>query len=167
MEFELRKWQLSDAPSIVKYANSSKISDFMSDGFPHPFTIEKAIAFIENSAHNPVNHYFAICVDDEAVGGIGISIQADVHRKNAELGYWLAEPFWGKGLATKSVLAIVEYAFKNCDVIRIFARPFSSNTASHKVLLKAGFKQEAILEKAIVKNGEILDEYVFAIVKTV
>jgi RimJ/RimL family protein N-acetyltransferase len=71
----------------------------------------------------------------------------------------------GKGLATKSVLEIVEYTFKNCDVIRIFARPFSSNTASHKVLLKAGFKQEAILEKAIIKNGKILDEYIFSIVK--
>lgn len=139
MYYKLRKWQLSDAESIVKFANNENISDFMSDGFPNPFTLEKAKAFIDNATQKSSSHHFAITVNDEAIGGIGISVQADIHRKSAELGYWLAEPYWGKGIVTKSVSEIVNYAFVNCDVIRIFARPFSSNTASYKVLLKAGF----------------------------
>jgi [ribosomal protein S5]-alanine N-acetyltransferase len=165
INFKLRKWQLSDADSIVKYANNEKITAFMSDGFPNPFTYEKALNFIKNTSANPGNHYFAITINDEAVGGIGISVQSDIHRKNAELGYWLAEDFWGKGIATQAVKEIVDYGFKNCDIVRIFARPLVNNIASHRVLIKAGFDIEATHKNAVFKNGVCFDELIYSVLK--
>ncbi|OFX59709.1 MAG: GNAT family N-acetyltransferase [Bacteroidetes bacterium GWA2_30_7] len=165
MQFTLRPWNINDLDSLVRYANNYKIAKNMSDGFPHPYTIESGKTFIENaSKQNPV-HYFAIDINREAVGAIGFMPQTDIHRKNAELGYWLAESFWGKGIIPNAIKEIVEIAFKNFDINRIFARPFGSNLASQKVLEKAGFKLEARFEKSLIKNGEYEDELVYAIRK--
>ena len=89
--------------------------------------------------------------------------QADVHRKNAELGYWLAEPYWGQGIITRAITRMVSYGFEHWDIHRIFARPFGTNIASQRALEKAGFVLEARFEKTIFKNGEYLDELVYAI----
>ncbi|OFX16950.1 MAG: GNAT family N-acetyltransferase [Bacteroidetes bacterium GWA2_31_9] len=163
MKFTLRPWNINDLDNLVRYANNYKIAKNMSDGFPHPYTIEAGKAFIENMANNPNNLIFAIDINEEAVGAIGVHPQTDIHRKNAEMGYWLAEPFWGKGIISGAIKEIVEIAFKNFDINRIFARPFGSNLASQKVLEKAGFKLEARFEKTLIKNGELEDELVYAI----
>ena len=108
-------------------------------------------------------HIFAIDIDGHAVGGIGIHSQSDIFRKNAELGYWLAEPFWGKGIMTTAVKEMLEYSFNNFEINRVFARPFGNNVGSQKVLEKAGFVLEARLSKVLFKNGEYLDELIYAV----
>jgi len=163
MDFELRPWKISDKDSLTQYANNLKIARFMTDGFPHPYTIENAEEFIGFASNgNPIN-IFAIDINGEAVGGIGIHPQSDIHRKNAELGYWLGEPFWGKGIITKAILKMVDFGFETHDINRIFARPFGTNLASQRVLEKAGFNLEARFEKTYFKNGEYLDELIYAI----
>ncbi len=165
MKFTLRQWKESDKESLVKYAGNPKITQFMSDGFSNISTIEGATKFIDfaNSGTNRI--YRAIDQNGEAVGGIGISMQSDIYGKNAELGYWLAEPFWGKGIITRAIEMIVSEAFAQFDITRIFAKPFHTSKASHRVLEKAGFKLEAVLEKVVFKDGQYLDECIYAIRK--
>jgi RimJ/RimL family protein N-acetyltransferase/ubiquinone/menaquinone biosynthesis C-methylase UbiE len=161
--FELRPWQLSDIDSLVEHANNPEIAKFMTDGFPSPYTIENAKTFIDfANQKNPVS-IFAIAIEGRAVGGIGIHPQADIQRKNAELGYWLSQKYWGKGVVTEAIKQMIDFAFKTYDINRLFARPFGTNTASQRVLEKAGFKLEAKLEKTLFKNGEYLDELIYSV----
>ncbi len=163
MDFTLRAWTIDDLDDLVKFANNKNIAKFMMDQFPHPYTIEKGKAFIEFASQTSPLRLFAIDVKGRAVGGIGIHPLADIERKNAELGYWLAEPFWGNGIMTKAVVQLVDYGFKNLDINRIFARPFGTNLASQRVIEKAGFKLEARFEKTFFKNGEYDDELIYAV----
>lgn len=163
MNFTLRPWTPNDLKSLVKYANNYNISKNMTDQFPHPYGVENGKAFIDFATKDSPIHIFAIDVEGEAVGGIGVHPQGDVQRKNAELGYWLAEPFWGKGIITKAIPQIIDFAFKTYPITRVYARPYGTNLASQKVLEKNGFKLEARFEKSLFKNGEFLDELVYAI----
>ena len=163
MEFKLRSWTLNDLDSLVKYANNEKIAANMMDRFPHPYTIENGKAFIEMASKATIPNIMAIEIAGEAAGGIGLHLQEDVYRKNAELGYWLAEPFWGKGIITAVIPQMIAYGFEHFDIERIFARPFGRNIASQKVLEKAGFHLEARFERTIYKNGRFEDELVYAI----
>lgn len=163
MEFTLKPWSLQDVESLVKYANNMNIAKFMTNQFPHPYTEENAKAFITFATQDNPVHIFAIEVKGEAVGGIGLHPQTDIQCKNAELGYWLGEPFWGQGIITKAILQMVEFGFRTYDISRIFARPFGTNKASQRALEKARFKLEGHFEKALFKNGEYLDEIVYAI----
>ena len=163
MHFHLRPWALSDLGSLVRHANNPDIAKFMMDGFPYPYSEENGRAFIAFATKDDPIHIFAIDVEGEAIGGIGIHPQADVQRKNAELGYWLAEPFWGKGIITNAIKQMIEFGFKTYDINRIFARPYGTNIGSQKVLEKAGFIFEGRFEKTIFKNGEFLDELVYAV----
>lgn len=163
MEFILRPWTIDDLQSLLKYANNFKIAENMTNQFPHPYKEANGKAFIEFATKDAPVHIFAIDVNGEAVGGIGIHPQSDVYAKNAELGYWLAEPFWGKGIITKAIPQIIEFAFKTYDIRRVFARPYGRNIASQKVLEKNGFKLEAKLEKTIFKNDKYEDELIYAI----
>ncbi len=160
---ELRPWNLSDLDSLVQYANNWNIAKNLTDKFPFPYTEDDGKRFIENvSKHDPV-HVFAITIDGEAIGAIGIHPQDDIHRKNAELGYWLAEPFWGQGIISHAIKKVVDYAFTTFEIERVFARPFGTNTASQKVLEKNNFVLEGKFEKALFKNGAYLDELIYAI----
>jgi ribosomal-protein-alanine N-acetyltransferase len=163
MIYKLRPWEISDLESLVRYANNPNIAKFLTDAFPHPYTIENGKAFIEfANKDNPI-HIFAIEINGQAAGAIGIHPQYDIHRKNAELGYWLAEPFWGHGIITKAVIEMVAFAFKSYDINRVFARPYGTNKASQRVLEKAGFKLEAKIDKCLYKNGEFIDELIYAV----
>jgi RimJ/RimL family protein N-acetyltransferase len=163
MDFTLRPWAISDTDSLTRYANNFNIARFMTDGFPHPYTTDHAEAFIKMATADDPIHIFAIAINGEAAGGIGIHPQADIHKKNAELGYWLAEPFWGQGIITKAIKEMTVFAFNVYDINRVFARPFSTNVASRRVLEKAGFTLEGRFEKTLFKNGEYLDELIYAI----
>lgn len=165
MECIIRPWKLSDLESLVKYANNPAVAKNMTDGFPHPYTKESGEKFLAMAMNAP-ERIFAIVVNNEAVGGIGVHPMSDIMRKNAELGYWLAEPFWGQGIVVNAIKQIVPIAFTNLDIDRIFARPFGTNKASHRVLEKAGFKFETRFEKTIIKNGELVDELYYAIRKS-
>lgn len=163
MHFTLRPWALSDLDSLVRYANNPDIAKFMTDQFPHPYTPEKARGFIEFASTALPHRILAIDVDGQAVGGIGIHPQTDIHCKNAELGYWLGEPFWGRGIMTGAIRQMVEYGFKTFGITRIFARPFGTNAGSQRALEKAGFVLEGRFEKTLFKNGEYLDELIYAV----
>lgn len=165
MSFILRKWSKSDADSLVSNANNFNIAKFMTDGFPHPYTVDHATKFIDFAMKTESANIFAIDVNGLAVGGIGLHSQHDIMRKNAELGYWLGEQYWGQGIVTEAIKQIVDFGFSNLDITRIYARPFHTNLASQKVLLKAGFIHEATLTKTIFKNGEFLDECIYSIRK--
>jgi ribosomal-protein-alanine N-acetyltransferase len=163
MRFNLRPWKLDDLNSLVKNADNFNVAKFLTDVFPHPYTTEDGKAFLEFITKiTPVNN-FAIDIEGEAVGGIGIFLESDIHLKNAEIGYWIAESFWGKGIITEAIKQIVEFGFKTYDINRIFARPFGTNIASHRVLEKAGFTLEGRFEKTLYKNGEYLDELIYAV----
>ncbi len=162
MEFKLRTWQVTDLLSLVKYANNENIARWLTNAFPHPYTEEDGKAYLAMIANdNPVK-VFAIEVNGEAVGSIGLFPQSDIHEKSAEMGYWLAEEFWGNGIMSGAIREIVEYGFRTFDIVRIFARPFATNERSQKVLEKAGFHFEARLQKALYKNGELVDEIIYA-----
>jgi len=165
MQYTLKPWNINYLESLVRHANNPNIAKFMTDGFPHPYTKENGEKFIEMaSTSNPCN-VFAIILNDEAVGGIGIHLQTDIMRKNAELGYWLSEEHWGKGIITSAIKEMIEYAFKTFDITRIYARPFGNNFASQKVLQKAGLQLEARLKNTIYKNNEFQDELIYSIRK--
>ena len=163
MDFRLRPWNISDLPSLVAHANNFNVARFMTDLFPHPYTEESGRGFIAFATKDDPIHIFAIEVDGEAAGGIGIHPQQDIMRKNAELGYWLGEKFWGNGIVTRAIPQMVDFAFRTYDITRVFARPFGNNPASHRVLEKCGFRLEARIAGNIIKNGEILDELIYAI----
>ena len=154
---------MEDLDSLVKFANNKKIAKFMDDHFPHPYTIESGINFIHLATKDTPVHIFAIEVNGQAVGGIGIHPQTGIQRKNAELGYWLAEPFWGNGIITKAVSQMISFGFNTYDITRIFAKPFGTNLASQKVLEKSGFVMEAQFKNSYYKYGKYFNELVYAV----
>lgn len=163
MSYTLRPFNFNDIENLVEYANNNKIAANLTNQFPHPYTRESAEAFIKMATQHAPPNILAIEINGRASGGIGLHLQTDIHIKNAELGYWLAEPFWGQGIMTKAVKHMVNYGFKNLDITRIFARPFGTNIASQKVLKNAGFVLEGKFKDTIYKNGEYLDELIYAI----
>lgn len=167
MDFELRKWRMEDAQSIAYHANNKKIADNLRNAFPHPYTQKDAEAFIAAclDADEHTKYFRAISVDGVAVGSIGVFLKDDVYCRSAELGYWLAEAFWGKGIMSAAVARICRHAFDTYDIVRIFAEPFAGNTASRKVLENAGFLLEGVLKKSVFKNGQILDSCIYAVIK--
>jgi RimJ/RimL family protein N-acetyltransferase len=161
IQFELREWKISDLDSLVMYGINPNISKFMSDAFPD--TKEKWKNFLTHVTSNKSVHYKAIDIEGMAVGGIGISPHQGEKRCNAELGYWLSETYWNKGIITAAVKQMLSLAFETYpELNRIYATPYGTNTASHKVLTKAGFTLEARFEKIILKNNKLLDECVYA-----
>lgn len=163
--FVLRPWQIHDVENLVRHADNIHVAQNLTDMFPHPYTTENARAFIEKVAYAVPANVFAIVSEGEAIGGIGIHPQHDIMRKNAELGYWLGQNHWGKGIISEAIPMIVKYAFENFDINRIFARPFGSNLASQRVLEKSGFVLEGKFAKTIYKSGRYEDELVYAIRK--
>lgn len=165
--FKLRKWDIKDIDSVARYANNKKIAGNLRNAFPYPYTRESAESFISACIKSDSTEalFRAIDVNGEAVGSIGVFVKDDVYSKSAEMGYWLAEPFWGRGIMTQAIKQMCDIAFLQYDIIRIFAEPFAHNTASRKALENAGFKLEGVLEKSVFKNGEILDSCIYAIIK--
>lgn len=160
--YVIRNWQKEDAASIVQHASNIKIWINLRDAFPHPYTMADAMAFLLRAMQKQPGLYLAIASDAEAIGSISLMAGIDVHRFTAELGYWLAEPFWGKGIMTAAVRALSEYAFAELGFQRIFAEPYTTNAASARVLDKAGFALEGIMRDSVFKDGRILDQYLYA-----
>ncbi len=163
MDVQLRPWQLSDIPSLIKHANNPNIARQLTNQFPHPYTEEHAKAFIEMATSHEPTRIMAIAIDSEACGGIGIHPQSDVYCKNAEMGYWLSEMHWGKGIISMLIPKMVRYGFDKFPIERIYARPYGRNKASQRALEKSGFKLEATLEKTFYKDGEFQDEMIYAV----
>jgi RimJ/RimL family protein N-acetyltransferase len=158
----IRPWRLDDADLLVKHANNRKVWMALRDLFPHPYTIEDAHTFLKSVINSEPTTLFCIEVNGAAVGGIGIRIGVDVHRQTAELGYWLGQEFWGRGIMTEAVAAFTDFCFEEFQLRRIHAEPFANNPASARVLEKAGFAFEGRIKNNVLKNGELLDSLLYA-----
>ncbi|MBC7745159.1 MAG: GNAT family N-acetyltransferase [Flavobacterium sp.] len=166
-KFTIRGFKKGDEASLQKYADNQKVSVNLRNSFPYPFTLEHAASWIEmntKSYQKPTN--MAITLNNEVIGSIGITLQTDIFKKSAELGYWLGEPFWNQGITTKAVREMIKYVFDNFKLVRIYAGVFEYNIASMKVLEKAGFHKEAVHRNAMFKKGKVFDEHLFVIFKS-
>jgi len=165
MKVSIRPLQLSDAAVLSQQLNNKKIWNNISNSIPYPYTLDDTEFFIKMSHEDRNLYNFAITYNENFCGVIGLKRQKDIHRKSEELGYWIAEPFWNKGIATQAIGMVTEWAFQHLKTNRIFAGVFQHNIASMKALEKNGFKKEGILKKAIYKNSKFLDEHLYAKLK--
>ena len=167
MYCKIRKWKLTDAKDIAVALSNKKIQDNLRDGLPYPYSEQDGIDFISSmlSANEDETFAFAITLDDKVIGSIGVFRQQNIHRQTAEMGYYIAEEHWGKGIMTDAVKQICEYVFKNSDILRIYAEPFAYNTGSCRVLEKAGFQYEGTLRNNAVKNGKVIDMKMYSLLR--
>jgi ribosomal-protein-alanine N-acetyltransferase len=159
---EVRSWRADDLASLVAYADNRKIWLNLRDRFPHPYTKRAGHDFLRAMLTQRPETAFAIDVGGEAVGGIGFAMLPDVERVSAEIGYWLAEPFWGRGIATEAVAAVTRHAIATHGFTRVFAVPFAANAASCRVLEKAGYVLEGRLRRSAIKDGQVIDQLQYA-----
>ena len=164
-EWQLRSFHPEDAPALAKYGNNRAIWRNLWDRHPYPYGIEDAEEWIQFTIGQETETIFAIASSEEAIGCIGMLPQDDVARISAEVGYWLGEPFWNRGIATGALQALTEYAFGELGLVRLYATVMEWNPASARVLEKAGYQYEGLLRKSVIKDGEILDQWLYAIVR--
>ena len=167
MNCKIRKWKLTDAKDIAVALSNKKIQENLRDGLPYPYSEQDGIDFISSmlSANEDETFAFAITLDDKVIGSIGVFRQQNIHRQTAEMGYYIAEEYWGKGIMTDAVKQICEYVFKNSDILRIYAEPFAYNTGSCRILEKAGFQYEGTLRNNAVKNGKVIDMKMYSLLR--
>ena len=170
MELELpgcriRSWRAGDEAALSRHADNRKIWLNVRDRFPHPYTLADAEAWVARAAAAVPETQFALEVDGEAAGGIGLFLQQDVERFSAEIGYWLGEAYWGRGITTAAVRRFTEYAFEAFELCRIYANVFAWNEASSRVLEKAGYQLEGRLRRAAVKDGQVVDGLLYAVTR--
>ena len=161
----LKTWAIDDAENLAKYLNNINIWNNLRDYLPYPYTIEDAEIFIAKQTEVFPTQNFAIISDDVIVGGIGINLLQDIYKMNVELGYWIAEPFWGNGIATEAIRLITSYIFENFSINRIVAEVFDYNKASMRALEKNGYHLETVTRKGILKNELLYDNYIWVLQK--
>ena len=162
----LRPWSVYDAAQLVIIADNKNIADNLRDALPFPYSIEDARNWLNMILpENVPPMFFAITVAEILVGSIGIVKKSDIYRKNFEIGYFVAEDHWGRGIATKAIKAATSYAFKDFDIVRVYAEPFADNISSRRSLEKAGYNLEATLKRNVIKNGIIKDSCIYSVLK--
>jgi [ribosomal protein S5]-alanine N-acetyltransferase len=161
----IRPWTESDAASLQRHANNRHVSMHLRDRFPFPYGIEQAQTFLGWLVNQPIPTVWAIDVAGEAIGAIGIELHTDVERVSAEIGYWMGEAFWGRGIATEALTAVTAEVFKEFEITRLYAVPFADHVASVRVLEKAGYSREGYLRQSAIKDGKIRDQLLFAAYK--
>lgn len=164
---KLRGFRKSDAQRMSELANNENVSKNLSDGFHHPYTLEHAEDFLRKYKDQNAVTIFAIEFKGDYVGNIGLIKGTDIHRQSAEIGYFIGEPYWHKGITTTAVKLITEYGFKNLDIVRIHTGIFEYNTASIRVLEKCGFIKEGVFQKSVFKQGKLWDEVRYAKIKVI
>lgn len=164
MKTTLRNWKVEDAVELAQIANNKKIWDNLRDSFPHPYSLADAKTFINIVKDTPTN--LAIIYDRKVAGGISYTPQHDVERVSAEVGYYLGEEFWGKGILVQALKLLAEKVFAETEILRLFAIPFEHNLASMKVLEKAGYRKVGIMERGAIKNGKVVDLHYYELTKT-
>jgi RimJ/RimL family protein N-acetyltransferase len=162
----IRPWRESDADSLQRHANNRLVSMQLRDRFPFPYELEQARSFLSWITRQPSPTVWAIEAGGEAVGGVGLELHSDVERVSAEIGYWLGESVWGRGIATAAVIGVTAEAFKRFDITRIYAVPFADHAASIRVLEKAGYVREGHLKQSAIKDGKIRDQLLLATYRT-
>ncbi len=164
-DLQVRSWRRSDLDALVRHANNPKIAANLRDQFPHPYTRRDGIDYLNFVRDQMPERAFAVHYAGEAIGGLGFQIGLDIGRVSAEMGYWIGESFWGRGIASRAAEAASEWAFSAYKLTRIFALVFSHNLASARVLEKAGFQREGLLRRSAIKNGTVLDQVLYAKVR--
>ena len=164
-KYKIRSFHSTDKEALIKYANNFNIAKNLRDSFTYPYTEKDAELWLTVALNQNPELNFAIANEVELIGGIGLMPQQDVYRFSAEIGYWLAEPFWGNNIATNALIAMTKFAFENFNFNRLYANVFEFNPASEKVLQKAGYKFEGRMRKAVYKNGKFLDQMIYSILK--
>lgn len=164
---KIRKWELSDAADLALALSNKKVQDNLGDGLPYPYTEQDGKDFISAmlSANENETFAFAVTADNKVIGSIGVFRQGNIHKRTAELGYYISEKYWGKGIMTEAVKQICEYVFETSDIVRIYAEPFAYNSASCRVLEKAGFQYEGTLRSNGVKNNKVIDMKMYSLLK--
>ena len=165
MEISVRKWQAGDEEELATQANNIKIFNNVLDQFPNPYTLEEAERWIKYSSGITPPEHMAVIVDGKIAGGIGTKRKEDVYRKTMEIGYFLGETYWGKGIMTLAVKQFVDYMFKTFDINRIIAPIFDFNIASQRVVEKVGFRKEAVMVKSVIKNNVFRNEIIYALLR--
>jgi RimJ/RimL family protein N-acetyltransferase len=165
MKIQIRQLTSADAPRLAEIANNTNVAKNLRDDFPQPYRLKDAVNFIKMQSQNKTMHVFGIECDGIYIGNVGVFLGADVYRKTAEIGYFLAEDYWGRGIMKNAIEQIVNYAFSNLDIVKISAGVFEFNTASMKVLEKAGFEKEVVLKSAVFKEGKICDEHRYCLIR--
>ncbi|MEO7478703.1 MAG: GNAT family protein [Lysobacteraceae bacterium] len=163
--FVLRSWDASDVDDLVFHANDPQVSRHLGERFPYPYTEQDAQLFVAHALHLQGEKTFAIEINGRACGGIGLHPGEGVERHSAELGYWLGRAYWGEGVATKAVRALVPHALRELKLYRLQARVFADNPASMRVLERCGFIHEAILRRQVVKHERLLDMHIYAMTR--
>lgn len=166
METVIRQWKNEDLQELVSQANNINVWNNLRNYFPHPYTEEHGKAWLEKVVNALPAINMAIEADGKLVGGIGLILNGDVYIKSAEIGYWLGEQYWGKGIATEAVRQMTEYAFYYFDLVRLYAEVFETNKASMRVLEKNGYYLEGVRRKAVFKNDVLMDDYIWVKLKT-
>jgi len=164
-KYKIRSFHPTDEEALIKYANNHNISKNLRDSFSNPYTEKDAELWLTVALNQNPELNFAIANEVELIGGIGLMPQQDVYHFSAEIGYWLAETFWGKDIMTAALKAMTMYTFENFEFKRLYANVFEFNPASEKVLKKAGYKLEGRMRKAVYKNGKFLDQMIYSILK--
>jgi ribosomal-protein-alanine N-acetyltransferase len=160
----IRSLSADDASSIALHANNRNIWRNLRDVFPYPYSLNDAHEFLTHISELSIESVFAIDVDNQAVGTIGVHLRNDIERLSAELGYWLSESYWGQGIVTEAVRAFTQYSIEQYGLVRIEAGVFQWNPASCRVLEKAGYQREAVLRNSGLKDGQIIDRFLYAYV---
>src|SRR4051812_8587645 len=158
----VRAWRMADADAVVRHANNVNVARQLRDRFPHPYSRANAQAFLKSAVSTPDSTNLAIEVDGDAAGAIGFVVGTDVERFSAEIGYWLGEAHWGRGITTEALMLVTDYVFRSANLLRLFALPFADNRGSIRVLEKAGYVREAILKSSSVKYGTPRDQALYA-----
>jgi ribosomal-protein-alanine N-acetyltransferase len=161
----VRSWEWRDLDAIVRHANNRNVWINLRDRFPYPYTSNDAKSWLDMVVGSKPETSLAISVAGEAVGGIGFTLQPDVGHRSAEIGYWLGETFWGRGITTDALRAVTDYAFAHFDICRLFAHVFEWNGASARVLEKAGYTFEGRLRKSVTKDGQTIDQLMYAVIR--
>ena len=159
----LRPWRAGDEESLVRHANDRDIWLNLRDQFPHPYTPADAVGWIGFASKPAPPTSLAIEAESQAIGGVSLQLHDDVERVSAEIGYWLGKAFWNRGIMTAAVRAMTTYGFERFSLTRIYALPFVTNVASHKVLENAGYLREGLLRRSAIKDGSVTDQLLFAI----
>jgi [ribosomal protein S5]-alanine N-acetyltransferase len=161
----VRDWRLADRGPVAALANNPKIAANLRDAFPSPYTVAHADEFLAIATAEAPTTRWAIEIDGAVAGGIGVMRLGDVERVSAEIGYWLGEPYWGRGVMTEVVRAVTDHAFATFALTRIYAVPLATNVASHRVLEKAGYALEGRMRRSAIKHGEVVDQLLYADVR--
>jgi [ribosomal protein S5]-alanine N-acetyltransferase len=157
----LRPLEMSDAGTLARHANERGVWRNLRDRFPHPYSEADALAYIEHVRTRSVQTSFGIEVDGHAIGSISLMVGEDIARQTAEVGYWIGREFWGRDIMVDGVRATTQYAFETLGLVRVFAVPFVNSTRSSRVLEKAGYAKEGMMRRSAVKDGQILDQWLY------